>query len=55
MRRLASELGMPPEGPTTIMESKIAMAKNKQFHGRIRILCGILPAMVLNIQKLISA
>ena len=39
MRRLNSELGNPPEGPTTIFEdnqSTIAMAKNPQFHGRAK-------------------
>ena len=36
IRRLITELGMEPEGPTTLMEdnqSAIAMAKNPQFHG----------------------
>jgi len=39
MRRLNSELGNLPEGPTTILEdnqSSIAMAKNPQFHGRAK-------------------
>ena len=39
MRRLNSELGNPPEGPTIILEddqSAIAMAKNPQFHGRAK-------------------
>ena len=39
MRRLISELGNPPTGPTTILEdnqSTIAMAKNPQFHGRAK-------------------
>ena len=39
MRRLNSELGNPPEGPTTILEdnqSCIAMARNPQFHGRAK-------------------
>ncbi len=39
MRRLNSELGNPPDGPTTIMEdnqSSIAMAKNPQFHERAK-------------------
>ena len=39
MRRLNSELGNPPDGPTTILEdnqSSIAMAKNPQFHGRAK-------------------
>ena len=39
MRRLNSELGNPPEGPTTILEdnqSSIAMARNPQFHGRAK-------------------
>ena len=36
---LLSELGNPPDGPTTILEdnqSSIAMAKNPQFHGRAK-------------------
>ena len=39
LRRLLSELGDPPRGPTTILEdnqSSIAMAKNPQFHGRAK-------------------
>ena len=39
IRRLVTELGMEPEGPTTLMEdnqSAIAMAKNPQFHGRAK-------------------
>lgn len=39
MQRLLSELGNPPDGPTTILEdnqSSIAMAKNPQFHGRAK-------------------
>lgn len=39
MRRLNSELGNPPQGPTIILEdnqSAIAMAKNPQFHGRAK-------------------
>ena len=39
IRRLVTELGDKPEGPTTLMEdnqSAIAMAKNPQFHGRAK-------------------
>ena len=39
MRRLITELGNPPRGPTTILEdnqSSIAMARNLQFHGRAK-------------------
>ena len=39
MRRLLSELGNPPGGPTTILEdnqSSIATARNPQFHGRAK-------------------
>ena len=36
MQRLLSELGNPPDGPTTILQSSIAMAKNPQFHGRAK-------------------
>ena len=39
IRRLVTELGNEPEGPTTLMEdnqSSIAMAKNPQFHGRAK-------------------
>ncbi len=39
MRRLNSELGNPPEGPSTILEdnqSSIAMAKNPQYHGGVK-------------------
>ena len=39
MRRLNSELGNPPKGPTTILEdnqSSITMARNPQFHGRAK-------------------
>ena len=39
MRRLNSELGNPPKGPTTILEdnqSSIAMARNPQFHRRAK-------------------
>ncbi len=39
MRRLNSELWNPPEGPSTILEdnqSSIAMAKNPQYHGRVK-------------------
>lgn len=39
MRKLVSELGTPPEGPTVIMEdnqSCISMARNPQFHGRAK-------------------
>ena len=39
MRQLTSELGDPPEGPTTILEDNqvsIAMARNPQFHGRAK-------------------
>ena len=39
MQKLLSELGNPPDGPTTILEdnqSSIAMARNPQFHGRAK-------------------
>ena len=39
MRRLLSELGNQPDGPTTILEdnqSSIVMARNPQFHGRAK-------------------
>ena len=39
IQRLLSELGNPPDGPTTILEdnqSSIAMARNPQFHGRAK-------------------
>jgi len=39
MRRLNTELGNPPQGPTTILEdnqSSIAMARNPQYHGRVK-------------------
>ena len=39
MQRLLSDLGNPPDGPTTILEdnqSSIAMARNPQFHGRAK-------------------
>jgi hypothetical protein len=39
IRRLITELGNEPEGPTTLMEdnqSAIAMAKNLQFHGHAK-------------------
>jgi len=39
IRRLLSELGSSPGGPTTILEdnqSSIAMAKTPQFHGRAK-------------------
>lgn len=39
LRKLISDLGHPPDGPTTILEdnqSAIAMARNPQFHGRAK-------------------
>ena len=39
MRRLNSELGNPPKGPTTILEDNqfsIAVARNAQFHRRAK-------------------
>ena len=39
LQRLLSDLGNPPDGPTTILEdnqSSIAMARNPQFHGRAK-------------------
>ena len=39
LRQLTTELGSPPEKPTTIFEdnqSAIAMTKNSKFHGRAK-------------------